>query len=130
MAKEKKRFEYKLSLGKHPISGEVIRRSFYSTKSLRDAKKKAEAFQRDYEMEMMVEGSVLSAMKNFLLGRAHVSSLIRSPMSKQILTPARTWHRWKLTLFHTLEKCESAISSPCTFNDILTKPPQSMRRKR
>lgn len=56
MAKEKNRFEYKLSLGKHPISGEVIRRSFYSTKSLRDAKKKAEEFKRNYEMELMVEG--------------------------------------------------------------------------
>ena len=65
MAKEKKRFEYKLSLGKHPISGEVIRRSFYSTKSLRDAKKKAEAFQRDYEMEMMVEGSSVIRNEKF-----------------------------------------------------------------
>lgn len=65
MAKEKKRFEYKLSLGKHPISGEVIRRSFYSTKSLRNAKKKAEAFQRDYEMEMMVEGSSVIRNEKF-----------------------------------------------------------------
>ena len=40
---EKKRFEYKLTLGKHPVTGETIRRSFYSTKSLRDAKRKAEA---------------------------------------------------------------------------------------
>lgn len=40
MAKEKQRFEYKLTLGKHPITGETIRRSFYSSKSLRDAKKK------------------------------------------------------------------------------------------
>ena len=38
MTKEKQRYEYKLTLGKHPITGEVIRRSFYSTKSLRDAK--------------------------------------------------------------------------------------------
>ena len=54
---EKKRFEYKLTLGKHPVTGETIRRSFYSTKSLRDAKRKAEAFQRSYELEMMVEGT-------------------------------------------------------------------------
>ena len=40
MAKEKQRFEYKLTLGKHPITGETIRRSFYSSKSLRDAKKR------------------------------------------------------------------------------------------
>ena len=65
MAKEKKRFEYKLNLGKHPITGEVIRRSFYSTKSLRDAKKKAEAFQRNYEMEMIVEGSSVIRNEKF-----------------------------------------------------------------
>ena len=57
MSKEKKRFEYKLSLGKHPVTGEVIRRSFYSAKSLRDAKKKAETFLRNYEIEMMVDGT-------------------------------------------------------------------------
>lgn len=33
----KQRFEYKLTLGKHPITGETIRRSFYSSKSLRDS---------------------------------------------------------------------------------------------
>lgn len=33
MTKEKQRYEYKLTLGKHPITGEVIRRSFYSTKT-------------------------------------------------------------------------------------------------
>ena len=65
MAKEKKRFEYKLNLGKHPISGEVIRRSFYSTKSLRDAKKKAEEFKRNYELELMVEGTSVIRNEKF-----------------------------------------------------------------
>lgn len=45
MAEKKKRFEYKLTLGERPVTGETIRRSFYSTKSLRDAKRKAETFQ-------------------------------------------------------------------------------------
>lgn len=62
---EKKRFEYKLTLGKHPVTGETIRRSFYSTKSLRDAKRKAEAFQRSYELEMMVEGTSVIREEKF-----------------------------------------------------------------
>lgn len=62
MAEKKKRFEYKLTLGKHPVTGETIRRSFYSTKSLRDAKRKAEEFKRNYEMELMVEG--VSVIRN------------------------------------------------------------------
>lgn len=65
MAKEKKRFEYKLNLGKHPITGETIRRSFYSSKSLRDAKKKAEAYQRNYEIELMVEGTSVIRNEKF-----------------------------------------------------------------
>lgn len=65
MAEKKKRFEYKLTLGKHPVSGETIRRSFYSTKSLRDAKRKAETFQRNYEMEMMAEGTSIIREEKF-----------------------------------------------------------------
>ena len=61
----KQRFEYKLTLGKHPITGETIRRSFYSSKSLRDAKKKAEAFQRNYEIELMVEGTSVIRNEKF-----------------------------------------------------------------
>lgn len=62
---EKKRFEYKLTLGKHPVTGKTIRRSFYSTKSLRDAKRKAEAFQRSYELEIMVEGTSVIREEKF-----------------------------------------------------------------
>lgn len=65
MAKEKQRFEYKLTLGKHPITGETIRRSFYSSKSLRDAKKKAEEFKRNYELELMVEGTSVIRNEKF-----------------------------------------------------------------
>ena len=66
MTKEKQRYEYKLALGKHPITGKIIRRSFYSTKSLRDAKKKAEEFKRNYEMELMVEGVSVIRNEKFL----------------------------------------------------------------
>lgn len=54
--KAKRRFEYKLNLGKS-IDGTLIRRSFYSTKSLADAKRKAEEFRLQYEMELCVNGS-------------------------------------------------------------------------
>lgn len=56
MTKPKKRHEYKLNLGKG-LDGRPIRRSFYSTKSLADARKKAENFRLQYEMEISVNGS-------------------------------------------------------------------------
>lgn len=55
--------EYKITLGKD-INGELIRRSFYSTKSKSDAKKKAEDFKLKYEMEMCLCGeSTIRAVK-------------------------------------------------------------------
>lgn len=60
---KKKRYEYKLTLGKD-INGNVIRKSFYSTKNKSDAKKKAEEFRVQYEMEMCLCGdSTLKATK-------------------------------------------------------------------
>ena len=56
MPKAKKRYEYKLNLGKG-VDGNPIRRSFYSTRSLSDAKRKAEEFHVQYEMELCVNGS-------------------------------------------------------------------------
>ena len=56
MSKAKKRYEYKLNLGKG-VDGSPIRRSFYSTRSLSDAKRKAEEFRVQYEMELCVKGS-------------------------------------------------------------------------
>ena len=56
LPKAKRRFEYKLNLGKS-IDGTLIRRSFYSTRSLSDAKRKAEEFRVQYEMELCVNGS-------------------------------------------------------------------------
>ena len=56
MSKSRKRYEYKLNLGKG-IDGSLIRKSFYSTKSMSDARKKAEAYRVRYEMEVFVTGS-------------------------------------------------------------------------
>lgn len=56
MPKSRKRYEYKLNLGKG-IDGSLIRKSFYSKKSMSDARKKAEAYRVQYEMEVFVTGS-------------------------------------------------------------------------
>ena len=60
---KKRRYEYKVTLGKD-INGTLIRKSFYSTKSKTDAKKKAEAYKMQYEMEMCLSGdSCVKTMK-------------------------------------------------------------------
>lgn len=52
---KKRRYEHKITLGAD-INGNLIRKSFYSTKSKADARKKAEAFKVQYEMEMCLCG--------------------------------------------------------------------------
>lgn len=49
---KKKRYEYKLNLGR-AWNGEIIRKSFYSTKSKADARKKAEKYHASYELELL-----------------------------------------------------------------------------
>lgn len=56
MPKQKKRYEYKVNLGTD-INGAPVRKSFYSTKSLSDARKKAEDYKLQYEMELCVSGN-------------------------------------------------------------------------
>ena len=51
----KKRYEYKITLGKD-INGNLLRKSFYSTKSRGDAKRKAEKFKAKYELELLCGG--------------------------------------------------------------------------
>lgn len=51
-----KRYEVKVNLGKN-MDGTIIRKSVYSTKSKADARKKAEQFRLEYEMELCVGGS-------------------------------------------------------------------------
>lgn len=63
MPKQKARYEYKLSLGKN-LDGKSIRKSFYSTKSLADAKKAAEKYRVEYEMNLCLNGNgCVKAMK-------------------------------------------------------------------
>lgn len=63
MPSVKKRLEYKLTLGKS-VDGSLMRKSFYSTRSKSDAKKKAERYQAQYELEHCAgEGSCTRTMK-------------------------------------------------------------------
>ena len=55
MSIKKQRYECKISLGKQ-YDGTLIRKSFYSTKSMADARKKAEKYRREYELELMLCG--------------------------------------------------------------------------
>ena len=48
-APKKRRYEYKITLGRD-LNGALIRKSFYSTKSRSDGKKKAEEFKLQHEM--------------------------------------------------------------------------------
>ncbi len=49
---KKKRYEYKLTLGR-TWNGQNIRKSFYSTKSKADARRKAEKYRAQYELELL-----------------------------------------------------------------------------
>ena len=49
----KKRYEHKITLGKD-IDGNLIRKSFYSTKSKRDAKRKAEEYADTYKIKLFL----------------------------------------------------------------------------
>ena len=48
-------YEHKITLGKD-INGRLIRKSFYSTKSKADAKRKAEKYKAHYELELLCGG--------------------------------------------------------------------------
>lgn len=51
----KRPFECKITLGKD-LNGNLIRKSFYSTKSKADAKRKAEKYRAKYELELLCGG--------------------------------------------------------------------------
>lgn len=57
-ATKKPRYECKITLGKG-INGELLRKSFYSTKSKSDAKRKAEKFKAQYELDLLCGGEPL-----------------------------------------------------------------------
>lgn len=48
-------YEHKITLGKD-VNGRLIRRSFYSTKSKADARRKAEKYKAHYELELLCGG--------------------------------------------------------------------------
>ena len=52
---KKKLFEHKITLGKD-INGNLLRKSFYSSKSRTDAKRKAEKYKAQYELELLCGG--------------------------------------------------------------------------
>ena len=54
---ETKRYEYKITLGKD-WKGKLIRKSFYSTKSRADAKRKAERYRTSYEVSLLCGGDI------------------------------------------------------------------------
>lgn len=59
-----KRYEVKVNLGKN-MDGTVVRKSVYSTKSKADARKKAEQFRLEYEMELCIGGNGCITKKRF-----------------------------------------------------------------
>lgn len=54
-ATKNRRYEHKITLGKD-INGNLLRKSFYSTKSKSDAKRKAEKYKAQYELELLCGG--------------------------------------------------------------------------
>lgn len=52
---KKKRYEHKITLGKD-VNGNLLRKSFYSTKSKADARRKAEKYKAKYELELLCGG--------------------------------------------------------------------------
>ena len=66
---KKKRYEYKINLGK-TWKGDIIRKSFYSTKSKADARRKAEKYRAKYELELLCGSDIekgRTLFKNFAI---------------------------------------------------------------
>ena len=76
---KRRRFEYKVTLGKD-INGNLLRKSFYSTKSRGDAKRKAEKFKAKYELELLCGGEQLHAKVLLRIGRSSALNLTKSHM--------------------------------------------------
>lgn len=81
MATTEKRYEYKLTLGKD-INGTLIRKSFYSTKSKADAKRKAEKFKANYELELLCGGEEIRSKVLFADWAIKCLELYKKPFVK------------------------------------------------
>lgn len=80
-AKKVKRYEYKLTLGKK-LNGDLIRKSFYSTKSKADARKKAEKYKAEYELEQLCGGTPLHSRTLFSTWALKALELYKRPFVK------------------------------------------------
>lgn len=79
---DKKRYEYKIALGKD-INGELLRKSFYSSKSKADAKRKAEKYRAQYELELQCSGEPLRRQVLFKDWALQCLSLYKKPYVKE-----------------------------------------------
>lgn len=78
---QKKRYEYKITLGKD-INGTLIRKSFYSTRSRADARKKAEKFKANYELELLCGGEEIHTKVFFADWAIKCLELYKKPFVK------------------------------------------------
>ena len=81
MKTPKKRYEVKLNLGKD-LNGNLVRKSFYSTRSKAAARKKAEEFRVRYEMELCVAGSGCMKNKKFAEWAPYALETYKKPFVK------------------------------------------------
>lgn len=77
----KHRYEHKITLGKD-INGNLLRKSFYSTKSKADAKKRAEKFKANYELELLCGGEEIRPKVLFVDWAIKCLELYKRPFVK------------------------------------------------
>jgi len=78
---KKRRYEHKITLGTD-TNGNTVRKSFYSTKSKADARKKAEAFKVQYEMEKCLCGEDKMKATKFAGWAIHCLKIYKKPYVK------------------------------------------------
>lgn len=84
-ARKDKRWEYKLTLGRD-VHGKPLRKSFYSTVSLSDAKRKAEEYRVAAEVSARTGEAFVPSTGNFADWRANGCA----PTSSRLLTSIPT----------------------------------------
>lgn len=76
-----KRYEHKITLGAD-INGKLIRKSFYSTKSKADARKKAEKYRAQYELELLCGGAAIQSKVLFSAWAIECLEMYKKPFVK------------------------------------------------
>lgn len=74
-------YEHKITLGKD-VNGNLIRKSFYSTKSKAAAKRKAEKFRAQYELELLCSGEPIVSCPRFDTWAIECLELYKKPFVK------------------------------------------------